>query len=153
MRADSPALLIALLLPAVGFLTSCGSGGSDNTVAVGSLSDFAPGSVTAFEEDGFFIVHAAGGEIIALSNLDPGPLGCRVRWRPDFVWEGTSGWFRDPCVGSTYRMDGTREYGPARRGLDRLKVKIEDNSITVHPNTYLCGYAPPSVECYDPDSS
>jgi cytochrome b6-f complex iron-sulfur subunit len=49
-------------------------------------------------------------------------LGCTVPWRPEFDFEGTKGWFRCPCHGSTYTKGGARVFGPAPRSLDTFDL-------------------------------
>ena len=75
---------------------------------VGRIEDFPPGTVTSFADtlgfdgrDGFHIVRLDDGELLALRDKDP-HLGCAVPYRPDFVWDGRPGWFRNPCHGETF---------------------------------------------------
>jgi cytochrome b6-f complex iron-sulfur subunit len=59
-------------------------------------------------------------------------LGCTVPWRPDFNFEGTKGWFRCPCHGSTFtRGTAIRVYGPAPRPLDLMAVEVKENGDLV----------------------
>ena len=53
-------------------------------------------------------------EVLALSRRDPHIRHCSIPWRPQFQFQGTTGWFRDPCGGSTYDMIRQSAY-PALR--------------------------------------
>jgi cytochrome b6-f complex iron-sulfur subunit len=78
------------------------------------------------------------GEIIALSQKST-HLGCTVPYRPDFVWSGIKSWFRDPCSGSTWDLNGHKVYGPAPRGLDQYAVQIvgAQVQVLVGPNSLI----------------
>src|SRR3990170_9098834 len=55
-------------------------------------------------------------------------LGCTVPWRPDFEFEGATGWFRCPCHGSTYTKGAAiLVFGPAQRPLDLFDVEGKDD--------------------------
>jgi cytochrome b6-f complex iron-sulfur subunit len=55
-------------------------------------------------------------------------LGCTIPWRPDFEFQGTKGWFRCPCHGSTYTRDGgIIVFGPAPRPMDVFPLAVQDN--------------------------
>ncbi len=102
---------------------------------LGTLDQFAPGTVTTYNLRGgvpvlspdghvqtnaaFHVVRLEDGEIRALSSKDP-HLGCAVPWRPDFERDGETGFFRNPCHGETYDMAGNRVFGPSPRDLDRF---------------------------------
>lgn len=59
-------------------------------------------------------------------------LGCTVPWRAAFNFEGTTGWFRCPCHGSTYTPAGVRVFGPAPRPMDTMAITVNaDGSLTV----------------------
>ena len=65
-------------------------------------------------------------------------------YRPDFVWDGRPGWFRNPCHGETYDMAGQRVFGPSPRDLDRLALEIRDGAVYVNPNAITRGPIPPT---------
>jgi hypothetical protein len=69
------------------------------------------------------------GEIVALSRKDP--RGCTLPWRPDFKFDNAKGWFRDPCLGSTYDLNGHKVYGPSPRGLDQYPVEVKNGNVQV----------------------
>lgn len=89
-------------------------------------------------EGSFWLVKLESGEILALSQRST-HLGCTVPWRSDFEFQGRKGWFRDPCSGATWDLDGTLVFGPAFRGLDRYPLRIEDGRILVDTSTLICG--------------
>ena len=66
----------------------------------------------------------ANGKFKALSAICP-HLGCTVPWDPgrnEFVC---------PCHGGTFSADGTRLFGPPRRGLDSLETKVSGGQLMV----------------------
>jgi len=82
-------------------------------------------------EGRFWLVKLESSEILALYQQDP-HLGCTVPWRPDFQFAGRRGWFRNPCHGETYDLDGTCVSGPCARGLDRFEVRTRAGRIQVN---------------------
>jgi len=93
-----------------------------------------PGSEGEFVLDGslvFHLVRLESGDFIALSARDPGS-DCWVPWQPDFEFRGRTGWFVDPCGGSTYDERGTRVSGPATRDLDRHPVEVREGNVYVN---------------------
>lgn len=113
---------------------------------LGSLEQFAPGTVTTYNlrngvptlspdgrvitNEAFHIVRLEDGDVRALSSKDP-HLGCAVPWQPDFTFDGRQGWFRNPCHGETYDIAGNHVFGPGPRGLDRFGVEIESGRVIV----------------------
>ena len=114
-------------------------------IDLGSAERFAPGSVTSFPELGFHLVRLETGEFLALYIVDP-HLGCKVPWRPDFVFAGKKGWFRNPCHGETYDMEGKCWFGPCPRGLDRFPTKIEGGKVLVDLSTLIQGPTRPGAQ-------
>lgn len=113
----------------------------DGIVYAGDVDDLTVDSPRYFERAGFFVVRLEGGEVIALSEVDPRrPNGriCHVGWQPDFEFAGRAGYFRDPCGNSAYLPDGTRIYGPSPRSMDRYEVSIQGDAILVHTDRPLC---------------
>ena len=68
-------------------------------------------------------------------------LGCTVPRRPDFQFEGTTGWFRCPCHGSTYTKGAAiLVFGPAPRPLDLFDVRVnEDGGLVVNTGAITKG--------------
>ncbi|HZQ37249.1 MAG TPA: Rieske 2Fe-2S domain-containing protein [Dehalococcoidia bacterium] len=82
---------------------------------------------------------SAKGGILGLYQKCP-HLGCTVPWRPDFTFEGSTGWFRCPCHGSTYTKGGLRVFGPAPRSMDTFDVTVNgDGSLTVNTGKIKLG--------------
>jgi Rieske Fe-S protein len=84
-------------------------------------------------EQRLWLVKLRDGSVIALSQKST-HLGCTVPWREEFVFDGVRGWFRDPCSGTTYDLNGFRVFGPAPRGLDQYPVRIVNGNIEVDVN-------------------
>lgn len=57
--------------------------------------------------------------------------GCYLPWRFDFTFEGEAGWFRDPCDGATYDLDGTPVFGPAVRAVDEFDTEVTETTVIV----------------------
>jgi cytochrome b6-f complex iron-sulfur subunit len=89
-------------------------------------------------EQRLWLVKLNTGDILALSQKST-HLGCTVPYRPDFVWGGIKSWFRDPCSGSTWDLNGHKVYGPAPRGLDQHAVQIvgAQVQVLVGPNSLI----------------
>jgi Rieske Fe-S protein len=107
-------------------------------VAAGNISDFEIGRPQQFLEGKFWLVRVSQTEVIALYQRDP-KLGCTVPWRENFRFidprtgQSREGWFRNPCHGQTYDLDGHCVYGPCIRGLDRRPVTLSnDGSVVVN---------------------
>jgi Rieske Fe-S protein len=133
------AVIIVLLWPG-----SADSG----AINAGQADDFAISSVTTNAEGGFHLVRLGVDEFVALSWREPGS-SCTVPWRPNFDWNGSLGWFRDPCTGSTFDRAGRLVFGPSPRGLDRYPVTVSEEDVIVDTSRYVCGYAPPGAPCVD----
>jgi Rieske Fe-S protein len=122
------------------------AGGQGGRFQLGATEEFAVGRVETFAGGKFHLVRLARDEFVALSWTDPHSQ-CAVPWRPDFVFEGARGWFRDPCHRSTYSRVGRLVSGPSPRDLDRYPVSIINDRVVVRTDRYVCGYAPPGAAC------
>jgi cytochrome b6-f complex iron-sulfur subunit len=60
-------------------------------------------------------------------------LGCRVPFC------ASSQWFECPCHGSKYNTAGEYKLGPAPRGLDRFKIRIEGDDVIVDTSEIILG--------------
>ncbi len=126
--------------------------GSENSVNLGPAEDYPVGSVTMHTNlvdftQGRWDVNpsmltalgrsAANDRVmIALARYEDGTFGaflsrdprngCTMPWRPNFSFEGSLGWFRDPCHGSTYDRHGQRVFGPSPRNMDYFDVEVND---------------------------
>ena len=98
-------------------------------VSVGSPNDFKVGDVKYFVDGKFYLVRLDEG-FMALYQKCP-HVGCTVPWRPEFNFNGVSGWFRCPCHGSTYDKTGQIVFGPAPRPMDYMRVLNEGGRLVV----------------------
>jgi menaquinol-cytochrome c reductase iron-sulfur subunit len=57
--------------------------------------------------------------------------GCEVSWRHD------ENVFSCPCHDSNFAADGSRIYGPARRGLDPLPSRVADGKLQVQYQSFV----------------
>jgi cytochrome b6-f complex iron-sulfur subunit len=92
------------------------SSAPDPPVALVPPDQLAPGQVLARE--GVALSRDEQG-IYALSLLCP-HLGCRP------AWDQGADRFLCPCHGSSFARDGSRQTGPAPRGLTHLAVTLDD---------------------------
>jgi cytochrome b6-f complex iron-sulfur subunit len=60
-------------------------------------------------------------------------LGCRVPFCT------SSKWFECPCHGSKYSEAGEYKLGPAPRGMDRFKITINGDAVTVDTSEVILG--------------
>jgi hypothetical protein len=113
--------------------------GEGRTFSSASIDAPAP----AIETLRLWIVHLDDGRLLALVGRSP-HRGCTLPWRPTFMFEGTQGWFRDPCAGSTFFRDGTRAFGPSPRDMDRVAIEVStDGRVTIDVSRVLPGASPP----------
>lgn len=97
-----------------------------NRIAIaGPVERFAPGSVTAFPQGGFYLVRLEDGGFMALSRVCT-HLGCTVPW----VAEENR--FVCPCHASAFDRRGDVVNPPAPRSLDRYEVRIENRIVKVN---------------------
>lgn len=78
------------------------------------------------------------GGIVVLYQKCP-HLGCTVPWRPDFTYDGTKGWFRCPCHGSTYTEGGGRVFGPAPRSMDTMAITFANGGVNINTGKITLG--------------
>ena len=69
------------------------------------------------------IVVRTGEEMYAAVSPTCTHLGCTVRKEPSF--------FRCPCHGSTYSLEGSVVRGPAEKALERYPVQFINNQLTI----------------------
>jgi cytochrome b6-f complex iron-sulfur subunit len=82
---------------------------------------------------------SADGGLVALYQACT-HAGCKLPWRPDFVFGSVSGWFRCPCHSATYTKAGICVFGPAQRNMDTLALQREpDGAATVRVAPLLRG--------------
>jgi Rieske Fe-S protein len=108
---------------------------------------FPPGEpvkveLTRDKHDGWNRVHdtkigaawvvALDDEIIAISTVCP-HLGCAIDFDPE------SRKFTCPCHRSAFSLDGTVEFGPSPRPLDRLDVRIDEGRVAIKYQRFKLG--------------
>jgi hypothetical protein len=99
-------------------------------VTVARADDLQVGQPVHVFDQKFWLVKLDSGEVLALSHKDSRG-GCTIPWRPDFQFNGHKGWFRDPCSGSTYNIEGIKAFGPSPRNMDRFTVRVYGNDVQV----------------------
>ena len=102
----------------------------DRLVEAGSVSDFKPGSVTAFAGSRFFLVRLRDGGFLALS-IRCSHLGCSVNWHED------KDRFICPCHSSQFDNTGNVLNPPAPRALDYYALEINGDKIFVNTTRVL----------------
>ena len=93
-------------------------------VRLGHFSDYAPGSVTSFEAERFYLIRTEEGGFLAVYRRCP-HLGCTVHW------EGDHDSYLCPCHASRFDFYGNFEKAPVTRALDYYELSIEDEMIEV----------------------
>jgi nitrite reductase/ring-hydroxylating ferredoxin subunit len=100
-----------------------------NEVLVGKLSNFPSSSAPYLlrEERLFYLVNT-GNELIALSSRTPhGSFRhCLLRW------DAERQVFSEPCGGSRFNLDGSYQFGPAPRDMDRHPVIVKEGKVWVN---------------------
>jgi cytochrome b6-f complex iron-sulfur subunit len=104
-------------------------GVSGGQVAVGEVKDFPVGSVTAFRQHQFYLVHLEGG-FLALYRVCP-HLGCII------PWSEAEQRFLCPCHAAAFSMEGEVLAGPPPRPMDLLPVEIVEEKIFVDTGTIM----------------
>ncbi|HVG61126.1 MAG TPA: ubiquinol-cytochrome c reductase iron-sulfur subunit [Hyalangium sp.] len=121
---------------------------ADAPVPVGSVSEFTVGvprrveiirSVTdawsrseATTVGAAWVTRQADGTFIALSTICP-HLGCGVNL------DKQRNKFACPCHTSAFSLAGSREEGPAPRGMDPLKVEVRGDQVLIHYQRFKQG--------------
>jgi len=136
--------LVGLLGPSLDFAWTRDPAGAAGKVFVRSDRIPKPGDdPVRIPEGRFFLVNLepgvtphgeeTEGGLLALWQKCP-HLGCTVPWRPDFTFQGRTGWFRCPCHGSTFTKEGgILVFGPSSRPMDRFEIDPQpDGSIVVN---------------------
>lgn len=80
------------------------------------------GWATSTQQHTVYVLPQNGNRIV--SSICPHE-GCEVAWEPD------SKRFSCPCHESSFAADGSRIQGPARRGLDALPSRLQDDKLQV----------------------
>jgi hypothetical protein len=82
------------------------------------------------------VVRLDDGELRAFDARSTHPhRRCTTAWREVAGAQfGRELYFSDPCSGSVFTLDGTRIFGPAPRGLDRVQLAVRDGLVVVDPS-------------------
>ena len=153
-----PLALIALVVTLVAFAwPTAPKVGPARWIDAGTVDALNVNQPVRIVEGRLWLVKLESGEIVALSQRDTHPLQpCTIPWRPEFEFHGRDGWFRSPCSGSTWDIDGRIMFGPSPRSMDRYRVDIRDGEVFVDISRRLCapGVPPGDVDtCQAPLSS
>jgi cytochrome b6-f complex iron-sulfur subunit len=106
---------------------------ANGRIYVGKADRYQVGQPVAFTEGRFWLVKQDDGSFLALYWKST-HRGCTVPWRESFRFsDGVSkqGWFRDPCQGATWDVNGVLVAGMASRDLDRYPVEVKGSSVYV----------------------
>lgn len=123
---------------------------------------FEMGGDAAGTPHGIWLVRTADDDVIALWSRTAHPSDCNLRpWidgsnaftnAPAIagipIPNGAPAFFRTGCLGSTFLLDGTRTFGPAPRGLDRFRTRVEGSYVSIN-TTWLIVSCP---SAYDSDN-
>lgn len=112
-------------------------GGRARIVDGGRLADLTigqPEQLVVPELPLIYLVRLDEKNVIALIAKDTF-RGCTTPWRPNFSFEGKTGWFIDPCSSyARYDIEGNCGRGFCPRGLDQYPVEIRGNYIRINAN-------------------
>jgi hypothetical protein len=106
-------------------------------IYAGHVDEFQVGQPVTFTEGKFHLVKQKDGSFIALYWQASAYRGCTVPWRESFSFRDprtgheSRGWFRDPCSGATWDVNGVRVFGPAPRNMDQFPVEVVGDKIYV----------------------
>jgi hypothetical protein len=158
LLACAVAIAGSLVVVAIAFLSPPGIDQAPFTA--GLIGEFAPGSVTYFEDEHFYLVRTSAGEFRAFYDLDPYQQArsgqvpearsqCRLVWYDAVSWlrlsgptllAGTeAGAFREPCQDVTYTAEGLRVFGPSAYDMDEFPVVLESDFVKVDLTNRICG--------------
>jgi len=98
--------------------------GEDSVVVAGPIDRFEKGTVTAYQNGGFYLARLPGGGFLAMSR-ECTHLGCTVGW------DEKKQRFVCPCHASAFDIHGDVLSPPAPRPLDLLAVRIENRVVKV----------------------
>lgn len=119
-------------------------------VYAGRIDKYVVDEPVFFAEGKFWLIRQPDDSFLALYAKDPN-RGCTVPWRPTFSFRDPAtdqerkGWFRNPCHGQTYDIEGRCVFGPCARGLDRYETKVTGSHISVNTRRLIKG--PPRSAC------
>lgn len=131
---------LVFIAATVAFLTPQSKAEAGLVVEIGDIAGLPMREPVYFAEGNFYVVRLAESSVVALSAVDGHSRHCTIAWIPTFVFQGSTGWFRDPCGGSTYDLAGNRVYGPSPSDMASYKVVVGEGlpattgNVRVYPN-------------------
>ena len=102
--------------------------GGHNPVARKIVADQVTGWANSLAEHSVFILPGQNNQVLSAACPHE---GCEVSWRDD------ENVFSCPCHDSKFAADGSRIYGPARRGLDPLPSRVADGKLQVQYRSFV----------------
>ena len=103
---------------------------TEGIIKAGKIDDFQPGSITSFENEGFYLLCTEDRQLLAISSRCP-HLGCSVSWQPE------ANRFLCPCHASSFDQFGNYESPPVPRPLDIYEITLEDAVVLVNKNRII----------------
>lgn len=100
-------------------------------ITLGDPANYPAGTAT-FVSEGRLYVANADGNLFSLSQKCP-HLGCRV------LFCDSSGHFECPCHGSKFDIGGEWIEGPAPRGMDRFRLRVDGGVLVADTATLIAG--------------
>jgi nitrite reductase/ring-hydroxylating ferredoxin subunit len=144
-RLSKRAIIVAVLgvasLASIAMIVAVswpGRVGGTNWTDVGRASDFEVNQPVRIAEQKLYVVKMPSGDFVALSQTDPQDT-CTVPWRSDFQFMDHKGWFRNPCHGQTYDLNGHCVSGPCVRDMDWFPVRAQGGLVQVDLAHRYCG--------------
>jgi Rieske Fe-S protein len=98
---------------------------------VGSIDSIQPNSVIFEPEQKVFVVRDEQGSFYALSAVCT-HLGCTTKWNAAGIGGNSDAVIACPCHGSLFNKKGDLIQGPAQRGLEKFRLRVEDNKLVVN---------------------
>ncbi len=89
------------------------------------------------------VTDAPAGAATPAATVTPAPPDARGSG-DDERYSGAA--FRGLCTGSLFLLDGTRVFGPAPRGMDRLPVEVEGGAVSIDFSRIELGPCSPGVQ-------
>lgn len=123
-----------LFMAAVFLWPNSPDGRRSHDVLAGQLDRFAehkPVMLHLSDAPLLYVVNQGDGEYAAFT-ANSTYRGCTVAWLDHMFFNGTQGWFRDPCHGSTYNLSGECVYGRCTHHLDRVETRVVSRT-PLHP--------------------
>jgi Rieske Fe-S protein len=102
--------------------------GGNKPVARKIVAEQVAGWAKSLAEHAVYVLPGPDNRV--LSSVCPHE-GCEVSWRDD------ENVFSCPCHDSSFAADGSRIFGPARRGLDELPSRVAEGKLQVQYQSFV----------------